>query len=475
MTLTESPRGGRNAGEGRAAGTSGARSDAPADAGTGTSNGAGVRRMLLRLHFFAGIVCAPLIMIAAVTGLAYAFAPTAETLVYRSAMTATGEGETKPVSEIVGIAQREHPDLALAGVRLDDGPDATVRVLFDDPALPESTLRAVFVDPRSGEVTGDMTQYGSSAALPLRQWISEGHRTAWLGQPGRVYSELAASWLGVLAVGGVILWWQRNRARRTAGATVASMLRVRGAAGRARSMRLHGAVGTAVVAGMVFLTFTGLTWSLVAGENIGQVRTALNWGTPKVSTELGAAIMDPATEVDRVAATVDGELERPVTLTPPAEAGQAWSGVENRAAFRLANDAVAVNGQSGEVVDRLLFDDWPFAAQATSWLIQLHMGTLFGIANQIVLGAIAIAIIAMIVFGYRMWWQRRPSGDSGARLAAPPVRPRGVALDWRLAALVVGLVAYAVLAPLFGITCLAFILGSMAWDRWRSWAANRTS
>lgn len=442
------------------------------------------------MHFFAGIICAPLILFAAATGLAYAFAPTLESIVYDEALTATGEGETKPVSELVDIAQRRHPELAFAGVRLDDDPRATVRVLFDDPTLPESTSRAVFVDPRSGEITGDMTQYGSSAALPLRQWISEGHRMAWLGQPGRLYSEIAASWLGVLAVGGVILWWQRNRVRRTASGGIAAMLRVKGKRGRVRSLRWHGATGTVIAVGLVFLTFSGLTWSSVAGDNIGEVRTALNWGTPKVSTDFGPSGAASGSagaghgdhgaggsaagsgrvgggEIDRVVAAVDAELARPVTLTPPKEAGQAWSATENRAAYRLKNDSVAVDGATGEIVDRLLFDDWPFAAKATAWIIQLHMGTLFGIANQIVLGGLAAAIIAMIVLGYRMWWQRRPARGNGLPLGSPPARPARVARDGRLGVLVVAVVAYAVLAPVFGVTCLAFVVGSMVWDRLR--------
>ncbi|MGO2653765.1 hypothetical protein ACTXJY_10325 [Corynebacterium casei] len=50
-----------------------------------------------------------------------------------------------------------------------EDPAKTTRVLFDDPELESSSYRqAVFVDPGSLEVTGDLVQYGSSRALPLR-------------------------------------------------------------------------------------------------------------------------------------------------------------------------------------------------------------------------------------------------------------------------------------------------------------------
>jgi uncharacterized iron-regulated membrane protein len=442
-------------------------------------------RLLKRLHFFAGIICAPLILVASVTGLLYAFAPTIEKVVYHDMLTASAPenpADAEPVSDLVRTARAEHPDLPLAGVRLGK-PDETTRVLFSDPDLPESTLRAVFLDPYTGEVKGDTTQYGSSASLPFRQWLSDGHRKLWLGENGRLYSETAASWLGVLAVGGVAMWWTRNR-------SVKAMLRT-GGKGRTRTMRRHGATGTVIAVGMVFLTVTGLTWSSVAGTNIGEWRQSLNWGTPSVSTDLpgmpaavpgagdgaaghaghagheghqmaaGASMVSGlnAGSVDRVAATALTELRAPLTITPPTAEGAAWTAAEDRTSYRLSNDAVAVDWATGEVSDRLDFADWPWAAKASAWLIQLHMGTLFGWVNQLVLGLLAAAIIAMVGFGYVMWWRRRPRTGGAAVAGAPPRagwgRPtRGTLL---LAAV---LVVYSVIAPLFGITCAVFLVVS---------------
>jgi uncharacterized iron-regulated membrane protein len=452
------------------------------------------RRLIHRLHFFAGIVCAPLILFAAITGLFYAFSPTIEQISNHDMLTASesearAEGDAIPVSQLVETAQNRHPDLALAGVRLGDA-DQTTRVLFSNPDLPESTVQAVFMDPYTGEVKGDTTQYGSSASLPMRQWISEGHRMAWLGEPGRLYSETAASWLGVLAVGGFVLLWSRQRGS----SRVRGMLRT-GGSGRVKTVRRHGATGTIIAAGLVFLTITGLTWSSVAGDNIGKIRENLNWGTPAVSAELPGAGESAASEnagggahagheghgshsghsmsnsevrisglnagsIDRVAATAERDLRTPVTITPPAEEGQVWTATENRTAYRLSNDSVAIDWATGAVTDRLNFSDWPLAAQATAWLIQLHMGTLFGLPNQIILGLLAAGIIAMICWGYAMWWKRRPKGS----LAAAPRRAQWARPTRGTVILVVALVAYGFLAPVFGVSCLAFVAVSAVWS-----------
>ncbi len=458
------------------------------------------RRLIHRLHFFAGIICAPLILFAALTGLAYAFSPTIEQVTNQDMLTASESGEradgsTVPVSRLVETARNRHPDLTLAGIRLGDA-DQTTRVLFSDPDLPESTVRAVFMDPYTGEVKGDTTQYGSSAALPLRQWISQGHRMAWLGEPGRLYSETAASWLGVLAVGGLVLLWSRQRGS----ARIRGMLRT-GGSGRVRTVRRHGATGTVIAVGLVFLTVTGLTWSSVAGDNIGEVRANLHWGTPSVSSELPGATVSTmsasgdtgahqshegheghggtpghgtsggggrvsglnAGSIDRVAATARRELRTPVTITPPAAEGQAWTAAENRAAYRLSNDSVAVDWATGAVTGRSDFADWPLAARATAWLIQLHMGTLFGLPNQIALGLLAVGVIAMVCRGYAMWWMRRPTGS----LAAAPRRARWSRPTRGTVILVLALAAYGCLAPVFGVTCLAFIAASAVWSLFR--------
>lgn len=466
--------------------------------GARTAGDQSLPRLLKRLHFFAGVLCAPLILVAAVTGFLYAVSPTVERIVHHDLLTATvQDAPTAPVSDQVTAARAEFPDLPLAGVRLGED-DETTRVLLDDADLPESTTRAVFVDPYSGEVVGDSTQYGSSGALPLRHWLSQGHRMLWLGEPGRIYSELAASWLGVLAVGGLVMWWQRHRKHPE------RMLRT-GGRGRTRTMRRHGATGTVVAVGLVFLTVTGLTWSSVAGANIGQMRSALSWQEPAVSTSIpgvagasgtsgdaGAAEEHAGHEgheghsghggagassgsggfvrglnpgsVDRVAATAVEELRAPVTLTPPASDGEAWTVKENRAAYRLTNDAISVDWATGQVTDRVDFRDWPVAAQLTAWLIQLHMGTLFGLPNQLVLAALAAAIVVMVVWGYTMWFRRR--GRNQVLASAPP-RASAPGSSWNAGTvtLAVALVAYAAVAPLFGVTCLAFVVLSALWSR----------
>ena len=82
-------------------------------------------------------------------------------------------------------------------------------------------------------------------------------------------------------------------------------------------------------------------------------------------------------------------------MTPPEKPGDAWGVREARAAFKLRSDAMAVT-PNGEVIDRINSADWPLAAQLTSWLIQLHMGTLFGIYSQVALAVLALGLLVVL-------------------------------------------------------------------------------
>lgn len=443
---------------------------APANA---KSAWAALRPLVLRLHFYAGVVVAPFLLVAALTGLLYAASFQAEKIVYDHELTVpVGEREL-PVSEQVAAAREAHPEGTIAAVRPSPEAGATTRVMLSGiPGVDSAHTLAVFVDPYTGEVRGELEQYGSTGALPLRTWIDEFHRDLHLGETGRLYSEFAASWLWVIAGGGLVLWFSRRRALR----------RVRGTSGRRRTLGLHGGVGAWAAVGFVFLSATGLTWSTYAGANIGELRTSLGQETPSVSAEAagehtghgaaGGVSGDAAHGVglDRVLAAARAEgLGNPVEIVPPADGKSAYVVRQVQRSWPEKQDSAAIDPITGEVTDVLRFADYPVLAKLTRWGIDLHTGSLFGLPNQIVLMVLALSLILLILWGYRMWWQR----GRGSALGRPV--PRGAWQHVPPYVLVPLLALVAVLGyfvPLFGIPLAAFlavdvVLGEIAHRRGR--------
>ncbi|NMM84558.1 peptidase [Rhodococcus sp. SRB_17] len=435
------------------------------------------RPLILRLHFYAGILIGPFILIAALSGGLYAIAPSIEKIVYSDYLQTDSTGQIASLNNQIRSAQQYRPDLTVSAVRPATEPGETTRVLFTDPSLGESERLAVFVDPVMAKPVGELAVYGSSSSLPVRTWISQLHRNLHLGEPGRLYSELAASWMWVVALGGVYLWFRRYRTARNA--RLLTMDRT--STGRRRTLNWHGVVGIWIAVALVFLSATGLTWSTYAGENVTNLRTALSWTTPSVAKTLGdapppatggheghgtapaAAGMMTDTNVGRVD-TVLGiaryhGITGPVEVSIPANAETAFTVTQTRQPWVFSNNTIAIDGATQKVTDELWFSDWPLAAKLSAWGIQLHMGLLFGLANQIALAALALALVSVVIRGYVMWWRRRPTRGSDWAVGSAPARggicnlsPISIVALTALTALIGWFV------PLLGISLLAFLL-----------------
>jgi len=446
--------------------------------------------LLLRLHFYAGVFVGPFVLVAAASGALYALTPQVEQAVYDHELHAPAAASQLALREqILAADAYVGPGEQLVAVRPAPEPGDTTRVMYAGDDLGASETRAVFVDPATAEIRGDLTAYGTSGALPVRTWVTQLHRSLHLGEPGRLYSELAASWLGVVALAGLGLWGtQRWRARRkmTQRKTLQRKTTRRPAVtgpGYARTRSRHTTTGLWVLGVALFLSATGITWSEHGGGNVSDLRAAVGWTTPAVSTDLSGAGGDapdehaghhgggaPAgavatTDVSRGAfdsvlaiaqdVNVDTGL---VEIRPPTEAGTAWVVQEIQRSYPTEVDAVAIDGQTMQVVDRVDFDDFSLVAKLSRWGIDLHMGSMFGLVNQLVLFVAGSAIAAMVVWGYVMWWQRRPRRGT-RRVGRRP--ERGVlrrAPWWAVVVALVGAAALGTFLPLVGLSLVAFLV-----------------
>jgi uncharacterized iron-regulated membrane protein len=295
-----------------------------------------------------------------------------------------------------------------------------------------------------------------------------------------VYSELAASWLWVVALGGLVLWINRFRTKRRN--TGASWWRIgtidRQGTSRNRTLSRHGAVGVWLVVGLVFLSATGLTWSHYAGDNIAKLRTELSWQRPDLPTVLPTGShhgthgpeAPPAgiptltdDQFDEVLAIsrrhgLDGRVE----IAVPADPGSAVTVTQTRQPWRYSVDSLAIDPHTMQVTAALPFSSWSIPAKLTDWAIQLHMGILFGWVSALALLTLAVLLVVVIVHGYLLWWRRGPASHPGRapdrgtwRTAARTSSPASRVV---FAALVGTTIIVGWFVPLLGIPLLAFLI-----------------
>lgn len=421
--------------------------------------------LIKRLHFYIGLFVGPFILVAALSGLIYALTPQIENALYADVLYSPTQGAALSLEAQVRSAQeRAGPGASVAAVRPAPRSGDTTRVMFNSPGLGESEHRALFVDPVSGEIRGDLTVYGTSGILPLRTWIDEFHRSLMLGNLGRIYSELAASWLWIAAAGGLVLWAAR---------------RGRLKAGRKSLRSWHASVGVWLMLGLLFFSATGLTWSQYAGDNIGVLRAYYGWSTPSVSTALEkpaqpdmtmdlhaghhmppapatpAGALDPALFDAVLASARRADIDAAkVEIRPSSNPQKAWVVAEIDRSWPSQVDTVSINPHTLAVVDHVEFANYSIAAKLTRWGIDAHMGILFGLANQLALVFFASGLVAMVCVGYLMWWRRRPG------LARQPT----VIDAWRQSSLAARIawpviaIALGICLPVLGFSLLALLV-----------------
>lgn len=445
-----------------------------ADAGRALALSSEFKAFVARLHFYAGLFIGPFILAAALTGTLYVLTPQIENLIYREQLSATTAGEPASLAAQVEVA-RKHIGEGPRFFAIRPAPSAgqTTRVMFAQSGLGDSESRAIFVDPLSLEIKGDLIVYGTSGILPFRTQLDYLHRNLLLGEFGRNYSELAASWLWVVVLGGVAIWFWRRHPRAAERARTNPVLRDR---------RWHGLIGLTLSLGLVFLSVTGLTWSKYAGDRIDALRATLGWVTPSVSLKLGAAPLadehahhgdhGPAIgtapgsigQLDAVlgAAKAAGIDSPHVEMRPPRAEGQAWLVREYDRSWPTQVDTVALDPRDLSVVSRADFETFPLIAKLIRWGIDAHMGILFGWPNQLLMAGLGIALMVTTLLGYRIWWRQRP---------APGSLPRTLVQAWlrlgwagRVGAVVVA-TALGWALPLVGASLTLFVALDMA--RWR--------
>jgi uncharacterized iron-regulated membrane protein len=295
----------------------------------------------------------------------------------------------------------------------------------------------VFVDPYSGKVLGTLREQDRFST-----WAKSLHSRLLQGEGARWMIELAASWLMVMLLTGVMLWLPTAALPR------------RGESGRAAWRQWHAFTGV----GLAVLTFTmvatGITWSKYAGDQVRWMRDAAHQAPPKPPHHLhsmpepGVAQLGWQAAWDRARALAPDVA---MQLTPPRGPHGVWLASATDRARPASRFDLALNSYDGS---KLYYSGWnqqTAFGQATALGIPFHRGE-FGWWNQALLILFGSGVLFSMVSGWVMLFKRM----RGGRLVLPKLLPGA----WRSASPVATVVALAMCAlmPLLALSGLAVLL-----------------
>lgn len=405
-----------------------------------------------RWHFYAGIFTLPFVVLLSITGTIYVFKPQIEAFnQYRLTSKLASETTVEPflsADQLVSVGLQALPDMQLKRYLVPKPNDTLVQIEFRK-GREGHTLWL-------NRVSGDIVEsYQSSSSL--LNTVKKLHSELLLGNKGSYVVELVASWMIVLLVSGIYLWWPRPTDGQSWITTLkpALMPSLRGSQHQNKRQKwreLHGSVGIWFSLLILVFLLTGLPWTQLWGAGFERVEKAMHWGGPGQEwrvTLTSAAKPKPEPKPDGIDLWETSEgtsqvmlhsgaqsqgssislqqildnpyistLAPPVQVQPPRGGNGVWT-VRAMSAYRPDRITLHYDKWSGEEIMRIGFEDYHPVKQAVSFGISLHEGALFGWLNQMLAALVALSVVFLSVSGAIMWWQRRPKG----KLATPKKLP----------------------------------------------------
>ena len=472
---------------------------------------AAVLRRIWRLHFWVALFVAPALLVLACTGLIILYTQPLDLWLHSDLKVVTPTTSTVSLDDQVATArQRVGPDMVFDAVTPPQDAGASTQVDFlpaEESGIGERNVTQVFIDPYTGQYLGQRQELdglvgwanqlhrffgndGPTVSLP-----AFGHFIAPSAYPdatmkvgvGNLIIEMIAVWILVLAASGIYLWWPRAIEK---GKPRLAIRWRKG--GRIRWRDLHATTGILLSVVLICYIASGLTWSRYWGENWRAVASTVTPSTEIDAPSTPAKVGDFdrlgrriawADKEDPVYASITTDpIPKPLdfnvineiaesegmipgySIVPPSDStvdGETVYGsytVVNHWPQKLSEQrTLYLNQFTGQTITNATADQDGTLSRITSWGVNTHMGTQYGIVTRILATLACLGVLTSIVSAMAMWWKRRPTGSAGLPgRTSDTVRsntPRG-------AIVAVGVIAtaLAVLYPSFGVTLIVVLI-----------------
>lgn len=329
------------------------------------------------------------------------------------------------------------PEKPPQGIRLHQAADAATT--FTRGRF--SNTQQLFINPYSGAVHDTYKVKETDMYL-----IRKLHGELLLGSWGTKIVELVASWLIVLLLTGLYLFWPRKGNWR-------ALVRIRRNMGRRIFYRdLHSVLGFWSAGLLLLILAGGLPWTDVFGAGFKWVQTQTDTGFPSTWTGRGIEIETPAANMPPL--SLDSIVARAETF-PLKGIVELQFPQHPKGAYRLGNattdlhniQALFLDPYTGKVIQTHTWEDIGIMLKARFWVMAFHQGQ-FGWWNWLLVFATALALVVLSVAG---WFSFQRRGGRLTELQVPP-RPK---MGKSIVALIVIL---SVLLPLFGLSVLCLTL-----------------
>jgi uncharacterized iron-regulated membrane protein len=431
------------------------------------------KSLFWRIHLWAAFLATPFALIGALTGILYIFTPQIEARLHGHLDRVTPGDRALPLDALVALAQQaaprgavlryvvtpetaeqsvrvyfgpasvrpamgsgehsdhaEHNASALAAAKLADG-SASAKGLTTtvESATKKDGMRdripkgnIVYIDPYSGRVLG---MHGEMDRFSM--WAKRLHSSLLQGNDWRWMLELSTSWLLVMLLTGIYLWWPRG---------ASGGLPSTGLKDRTGWKQWHAFVGVVLSVITLVMLVTGLTWSRHSGQ---QIRAAADWmgqGQPAAPKGLRSVPQPGQAPLGWQEVWNAARKQAPsisYQLTPPKTLEEPWRITNFDRSQPLKRFNLELDGYSGKVLYYAGWDSFTLFNKATAVGIPFHRGE-FGLWNQALLLVFGLGVLWALLSGWVMFFKRTRQGLLGLPRLLPGALRTAPAGAWVTAA-----------------------------------------
>ena len=357
-----------------------------------------MRKVLLKIHLYAGLAGAIFLVILGLTGAVMAFEGDIDHWLHPGLWYVSAAGAKLPQEELVRRVEARMAPAHVAGIQM-----------FRDPRLAQvmqlNDRSTVVIDPYTGAIRGRFQ--GPSRTVQVLAMIHQVHlRLA--PQPrewpkfapiGKQIISYAGLLLVVLVPTGLLLWW---RTRRASVNWSRSWFRA--------CFDAHHAIGIYAAAFLFVAAVTGVLIGFDAGEEAIYAVTGSHppsFDKPPPSTPApGAARI----EVDRAIAIAQRTMPEasPAGVQVPVNAKGAFQVLMRlpEETSEAVHSAVAVDQYSGAVLRVRNFKTDSQGYRVIRFNRSIHTGDVLGLPTHIVVSVSSLVLVAMVITGLVIWWKK---------------------------------------------------------------------
>lgn len=402
-----------------------------------------LNQWLWKWHFIAGLVSLPFILVLSITGAIYLFNP---------------DVESKEVAKIQDVENLHKTPISYqqqwenAKEKLKKKPSSMV--INDNPEKATefvvgrfSHKTTVFVNQYTGEATGTFS--------PKDTWmytVRKLHGELLGGKIGTKIIELIASWMVVLILTGIYIWWPFSSG-------IKGVFTIRFKEGKRILFRdLHAVTGFWMSLLLLLILAGGLPWTDVFGSNFKWVQKVTNTGFPKTWSGRGliSEVKEKRMTIEEMVAIANQQkLKGTVSIGLPKSAKSTFS-VANKTFPLTAQRKLHFDQYSGKLVKEHTWSDVGFLMRGRMWVMAFHQGQ-FGGWNWWLMFLVSLGLTLMTIAGLLSYLYRKQKGNWGV--------PK-VSSQFKVGKLIIFiLVLLGILLPMFGISILLILLFEQVFKR----------